>query len=162
MDNKSFDNIFHIDEIKEKDAESSTKEAYAGYQGAGGIINEGVFQRIFKEAEAANGLDQKKSEIKTAIQQGIHIANFAKIELHNLEKKLDPKIILYVLLRTDYIPEGEQNHHGQMSDQQIFMEAARMLGDSEAIEKMKKTYPNINFEYKKAEPAEAPEIKEAA
>ena len=44
-----------------------------------------------------------------------------------------------------------EHHHDLMYDQQILVEALRMLGDAKSVDKMIATYPNISFAYERAE-----------
>jgi len=113
--------------------------AYNQYRELGGIINEQDYKSALTRAENAPTFD------KTLKIQAEVIARFAKIELQNTEDVIDPRIILYGILRNDVRPEGVEHHHDEMSDQRLFVEALRMLGDTESLNKMIEAYPNISF-----------------
>jgi len=164
-------NVVNIKDAEEEKIKAYLEKNYQEYLKLDGIINKGDYDRILKEAMILNILDKKasekkaldkdNSEIETTIKQGVHIADFAKIiSLNNPEKNFDPKLdlkmVLYVLLRTDFHSEGAQNHHGQMSDQRLFVEAVKMAGDADALDKLIKAYPNI-FKHEGVQ-----EIQEAA
>ncbi|MFA5359696.1 MAG: hypothetical protein WC349_01935 [Patescibacteria group bacterium] len=162
MDEKNFaNNIINIEDLKVEKVKNSFESNYEDYKKLGGIINEGDYERILNKARESKILDEKNSEIRSTIRQGEVIAEFAKISLNNSEDNPDSKIVLYVLLRTDPIPEGKQNHHGQMSDQKLFSEAVRMTGDADALNKLIAAYPNI-FKHEVARPGQHPEIQQAA
>lgn len=114
---------------------------YQQYLELGGIINEKDYEDALARAQKTTTLDE------TRIRQAENIAKFAGIELRNTEGAIDQRIILYGILRSDVRPEGVKRHRGQMSDQRIFVEALRMLGDVESVDKMIKKYPNISFKY---------------
>ena len=139
-------NVFEIYPNKKEE------ESYHRYRKLGGIINEQDYKSALARAESVATFD------KTRRTQAEGIARFAKIELHNVEGVIDPRIKLYVILRGDVRPEGVKHHHDEMSDQRLFAEALRMLGDAESLDKMIEAYPNISLgdhgksreEYKKA------------
>lgn len=112
------------------------------YQELGGIINETDYNSTLERAKNTTTLDE------ALIKQAEKIAKFAGIELQNTENTIDPRTILYGILRRDVTPKDIRHHHGSMSDQRIFMEALRMLKDVESLDKMIKAYPNISFKYK--------------
>ncbi len=120
--------------------QSATKEnSYRRYRELGGIINEKDYKSAL--ARAKNTVTLKI----TLIKQSEHIAQIAGIELHNTKNALDPIIILYGILRTDTAPQEVEYHHSQMSDQRLFAEALRMLGDADALNKLINAHPNIDF-----------------
>ncbi len=82
---------------------------------------------------------------KTWAAQAENIAKFAGIELHNTEDAIDKRIALYAILRSDVKPKGVEHYHSDMSDQRLFAEVLRMLGDDESLDKMIVAYPNISF-----------------
>lgn len=162
MDEKKFENnIINIEDLKVEKITNSFESNYEDYKKLGGIINQGDYERILGEAKNRKILDEKNPEIRSTIKQGEVIAEFAKIILNNPEDNLDSKIVLYVLLRTDFQPEGKQNHHGQMSDQKLFGEAVRMTGDAAALNKLIAAYPNI-FKHEIAQSGQHPDIQQAA
>lgn len=122
----------------------SEKNNYQQYLELGGIINEKDYEDALTRAQKTATLD------KARIRQAENIAKFAGIELHKTEGSIDQRIILYGILRSDVRPEGIEHHHSQMSDQRIFVETLRMLGDAESLDKMIKKYPNISFEYQRS------------
>ena len=75
---------------------------------------------------------------------------------------VDSKIILYGILRGDVRPEGVEYHHDEMSDQRLFAEALRMLGDAESLDKMIEAYPNISLGDDKNKIKENPDEKKYA
>lgn len=115
--------------------------AYDRYWGLGGIINEKDYESALTRAEKPTALD------KTRRNQAETIARFAGIELHSTADAIDPRINLYIVLRSDVQPDGDKYHHSQMSDQGIFAESLRMLGDSDSLDKLIQAYPNISFDY---------------
>jgi len=118
--------------------EGATESTYGQYAGLGGIINEKDYQSALERAQNTN----ERNEY--LIAQTETIARAAGIELHNSKDSLDPRTKLYGILRHDENPEA-QHHHSQMSDQRLFAEALRMLGDTESLEKLIKTHPHISF-----------------
>src|SRR3990167_9251575 len=93
---------------------------YQRYLELGGIINEEDYRSALDRMN--NALDKKSPEIRNSIQQAVDIARHTKTELNDSEDVLDPKIMLYVILRFDVKPEDVEHHHSQMSDQRIFGE----------------------------------------
>lgn len=118
------------------------KNNYQKYLELGGIINEADY------ISALERTDNAPVGIATIAQVRI-MANHAKIELHNQDNSIDRRIKLYRILRTDIRPDGIKHHHDSMSDQQIFVEALRMLGDKESTNKMIESHPNISFKYRR-------------
>jgi len=114
-------------------------ESYHRYQKLGGIINEEDYRSALARAESVTTFD------KTLIAQAEGIARFSKIELNKAEGITDPKIKLYVILRGDVRPEGVDRYHDEMSDQRLFAESLRMLGDAESLDKMRQAYPRISM-----------------
>jgi|SRR3989344_3133999 len=127
----------------------------------GGIINEGDYNSALTRAEdvitlddlKALYIDRKDINVGAGIKQAVNMARFAGIELHNTEDALDERVKLYVILRNDKRLKGEKHHHDTMGNQQIFVEALRMLGDYGSVEKMKITYDRVDkpFDYNKEE-----------
>ena len=115
---------------------------YQQYLELGGIINEKDYDSALARAESTTTLN------KTLIRQAESIAKFVGIELHDRGDAIDRRTILYGILRSDIRPEKVKYHRDQMSDQRIFVEALRMLGDVKSLDKMVKAYPNISFEYR--------------
>lgn len=118
---------------------------YQQYLELGGIINEKDYEDALAKAQKTTARDEAR------IRQAENIAKFAGIESHNTEGAIDQRIILYEILRSDVMPKGVKYHHSQMSDQRIFVEALRMLGDVESVDKMIKKYSNISFRYREGD-----------
>jgi len=116
---------------------------YNSYQEMGGIINENDYQNVLNRMRDLKVLDRTDPQIRASVAQVTGIAKFAKIELNSSKNMLDPKIVLYVILRGDTRPEGAKHHHSQMSDQEILGETLRMLEDAGSLEKLITAYPNI-------------------
>lgn len=119
------------------------------YLELGGIINEADYQSALDRANRIHALDRKNPQARCSIQQALGMARYAKITLNDPEGVLDPKIALYVILRSDVRPKDVKYHHSQMSDQRIFGEVLRMLEDADSLDKLIKAYPNISFKYER-------------
>ncbi len=111
---------------------------YQQYQELGGIINKEDYQSALARAKNTTTLDDR------LINQSELIARVAGIELYNAKDSIDQRTMLYGILRTDK-PEGAKYHHCQMSDQRLFAEALRMLGDVDSLNKLINTHPHISF-----------------
>ena len=109
-----------------------------------GIINEFDFHRLLKLANSATlsslkeGLDQYgQHQIDQWVMRVTHIAEQKRIELIGAN---DPRVILYILAKNDVHPtpiNGKKvSHHSEMSDQRIFEEILRMVGDTESLKKL--------------------------
>jgi len=119
------------------------KNNYQRYLCLGGIINEKDYNSAIERAGGITTVDGM------LLGQTKVMSDFAGIELHNAKNSVDLKVILYGILRNNVRPEGVKYHHSQMSDQRIFVEALRMLGDTESVNKMIKAHPNISFKYQR-------------
>ena len=121
------------------------KSNYQKYQDLGGIINEKDYDNALERAwhMTMQGVNE------TLIKQVEVMSKFAGIELDSAKNAINPRVILYSILRSDVRPKGIRHHHSQMSDQRIFVEALRMLGDTESVNKMIKAHPNISFKYQR-------------
>ncbi|HUZ93027.1 MAG TPA: hypothetical protein VNG29_03480, partial [Candidatus Paceibacterota bacterium] len=113
--------------------------SYEQYQSLGGIINKNDYRTVLNRARDEMMLD------KTVISQAENIAKQAGIALHNTKEAIDPRIMLYGILRIDARPSGIEHHHSQMGDQRLFAEALRMSGDNDSLEKLIKAYPSVPF-----------------
>jgi len=113
-------------------------ETYNKYQELGGIINEKDYVSALERAEKTATFN------RTLIQQAENIAEYAGIVLEN-SGGIDPKVKLYAVLRADNKPKDVEYHHSQMSDQRLFAEALRILGDVDSLNKVITAYPNISF-----------------
>ena len=112
--------------------------AYDRYRELGGIINEKACKSALEKAEKTAAFH------KFLIGQAENIARHAGIVLDN-SGGVDPRVKLYAVLRSDNKPEDERDHHSQMSDQRLFAEAVRMLGDADSLNKIIAAYPHISF-----------------
>lgn len=112
---------------------------YQRYQELGGIINEKDYESVLARVRNITTLD------RALIQQAELIAQIAGIELHNTKDAPDQRMILYGILRTDPKPKEVKYHHSQMCDQRLFAEALRMLGDTDALDKVMHTHPYVSF-----------------
>ena len=77
-----------------------------------------------------------------SVAQAVLMAQHAGIEIDSNASN-DPRVVLYGILRNDTMPQGVEYHHAQMSDQKIFAEALRMLGDKDSLEKFTAALPHI-------------------
>ncbi len=119
-----------------------TKEnnSYGRYQKLGGIINKKDYESTLARVKNTVALNA------TLVKQLEHIAEFTGIELHNIKNTIDQRIILYVILRADIKSKEEaEYHHSDMSDQRLFAEVLRMLGDVDSLNKLINAHPNIVF-----------------
>lgn len=93
--------------------------------------------------EAGNIEFAEKQQMFARHAEGI--AKVAGIELQSTGDAIDPRVVKYVELRSAVTSKGDKNDYSGMSDQQIFVEALRALGDAESVDKMIKTFSNISF-----------------
>ncbi len=114
------------------------EESYQNYKSLGVIINEKDYLSALARAKDTATLDVR------LVRQSELIARVAGIGLRNEKGSLDRRTILYGVLRSDK-PEGVRYHHCQMSDQRLFAEALRMLGDVDSLDKLVSAYSNISF-----------------
>jgi ribosomal 30S subunit maturation factor RimM len=120
--------------------ETFENDRYQQYIKNGGIINKKDYEGVLDRAQTSS-ITLESSQVK----QVELMAKFAGIELNNAENTIDQRIILYEILRSDSKPEDAEYHHSQMSDQRLFAEALRMLGDIDSLKKLIQAYPNISF-----------------
>lgn len=133
------DNIFEMGSaVKE---ESENDKLYQAYLNLGGIINKEDWESAQTRAE--NKIDRDENRIS----QAEAVARIAGIELQNNEDELDKRIVLYELLRSDVQPEKVKYHHQQMTNERIFAEVLKMVGDTDSLNKFIKRYPQINIGY---------------
>lgn len=107
--------------------------SYKRYRELGGIINEKDYESILQRAtsDSATGAALAK--------QASRIADIAHITP-------DKRVFrLYRTMRNDTKPAGVKHHHSQMSDQRLFAEALRMVGDADSLDKLISALPNISF-----------------
>lgn len=129
--------------------------SYSRYLELGGIINEKDFRGAIFQMHSMRmmlergGLEARTYGILSRAEQAKGIARYSGIELSDSRDTPDPRIVLYVILRGDTRPEGVNYHHDQMSDQRIFGEVLRMLGDEDSFNKLVKAHPHISFKYQR-------------
>jgi hypothetical protein len=118
------------------DMQEAPKEnaGYERYRECGGIINEKDYESILARAKNTTTPD------RTLIKQAELVAQFAGIELHNTKESIDQRTALYGILRSDAKPEHVAHHYSQKSDQRLLAEALRMLGDTDALNKLTTEY----------------------
>ena len=106
--------------------------SYGEYVKLGGIINEKDYLSALSRAKNAK-------EVNPSIRvQAESMGRASGITL------TDRELALYAILREDTNPDPkEKYHHSQMSDQRLFAEALRMLGDTESLRKLISRHPNI-------------------
>lgn len=141
--------VADIPDIEKENTVDTPEDSYARYLKSGGIINEKDYQKAI-DRTLETTLNRHDPEVRSRISQAEGIARHAGIRLNNLEKILDPRVLLYVLLRSDVRPKDVKYHHSQMSDQKIFGEVLRMYEDADSLDKLIKAYPHISFDYKPA------------
>jgi|SRR3989344_6400895 len=126
---------------------------YRRYLELSGIINETDYQSAMNRISGMCRIVmfESSSSIQSRVGQVGWIAKYSGIELLGPEYVPDPRILLYVILRGDTRPEGVRHHHSQMSDQRIFGEVLRMLGDTDSFDKLVKAHPHISFEYERGD-----------
>ena len=118
---------------------SKENSPYRQYQESGGIINEKEYESALARARSAATAPEH------ALKQVGNMAEFAGIELHNTKDAIDQRIILYGILCADKKPEGVKHHHSQMPVQRLFAEALRMLGDTDALNKLIGAYHRVGI-----------------
>lgn len=125
-----------------------SKSGHQRYLELGGIINEEDYQSALDRMINMSTLNRENPRVR----QAVDIARYSGIKLNDSKSGVfDPRVVLYVILRNDIRPEGVKYHHDQMSDQRIFGEVLRMLGDAASLDKLIKAFPNISFKYERGE-----------
>ncbi len=129
----------------------SFENSHQSYLELGEIVNEKDYQSALDRMNKTFTLDRNNPQVRSSIQQALGVARYAKIELNDNDSEgtLDPRIVLYVILRNDINLANVKHHHSQISDQRIFGEVLRMLGDVDSFDKLIKAYPNISFKYER-------------
>ena len=127
--------------------------SYRRYLELGGIINETDYRSAIGRMPGIRRviMFENGGSIQSRVGQVRGIAKYSGIELRGSEYIPDPRIVLYVILRWDTRPKGVKYHHDQMSDQRIFGEVLRMLGDTDSFDKLVKAHPHISFKYERGE-----------
>lgn len=136
-------------ETKESDVDD-VAESYKRYEEVGGIINKKDYAHALKRARDLTALNKALPDVSFKIieqraKQAEFMAKFAGIDPHNTNDALDPRVVLYGILRSDARPEGVEHHHSRMGDIRLFAEALRMLEDTASLAKLKEAHPNIQF-----------------
>lgn len=70
---------------------------------------------------------------EAVIKQAENVAEFAKIESRDSNGAINQRIVLYGTLRADH-------QYQQMNDPRLFAEVLQMLGDTDAMNKLKTAY----------------------
>lgn len=139
MNEEIFKNTINGEEgTKKEGAGDAPENTYERYKSLGGIINEKDYQSALDRAKHTTTFDL------TLITQTETVARAGGILLHNAENSLDPRTILYGILRRDTNPEAKY-HHSSMSDQRLFAEVLRMLGDTDSLQKLIQAHSHISF-----------------
>lgn len=118
---------------------------YRHYQELSGRINQKDYKRILLKVEGA------ATPNAASIAQAEFIAKTAGIVLDNETGGVDKRVVLYGIMRNDPVPSDSErtgiynDHYTRMSDQQLFAEALRMVGDSDSLQKLISKHPNISF-----------------
>lgn len=122
------------------------KDPYEQYRELGGIINKDDYENALARARDAVIASEKTPLQETELMaEAENMAKFAGIELQDAKDANDPRVKLYAILRVDSKPKKVKYHHSQMSDQRLFAEVLRMLGDTDSLKKLISAYPNISF-----------------
>ena len=138
--------ITDMRDVKKEGAGDMSENNYPRYQELGGIINEKDYQSALARVKDTAIPDKMpRKQLEQLVKQSEFIAEYSGIKLHNTKNDLDKRIILYIILRTDAKPTEVKYHHSQMGDQRLFAEALRMLEDTNSLQKLIETYPNISF-----------------
>jgi hypothetical protein len=109
---------------------------YEQYRSLDGIINETDYASSLARAKEMKTIDtNKRAQVQTmATASGIILE----------DSGIDPRVALYAVLRADQNPDLlSKYHHSQMTDQKLFAEVLRMLGDTESLKKLLETHPHI-------------------
>jgi hypothetical protein len=114
-------------------------EAYQKYQARGGSISEAEYSDILQQAE-------NTKEIKDIFSKNAETyARDAGVALTKSKNNIDPKIILYRILRDAKYPETQTgSHYTKMSDQTLFREAMLILDDMESAKQLETYFPTIS------------------
>lgn len=114
-------------------SEWAREYTYAGYASLGGRIDEENYQRVMKKALEISQVSDHEV-MNSAAAQTKHSAEISGVSLDRIHEEtgIDPRAI-YAILRNDIAPDGVAHHHVQMSDQQLLVEALRMLEQEHAV-----------------------------
>ena len=96
-------------------------------------MNEKEYESALARSRAVTAPGTPEKELG---QEPGNMAKFAGIELHNTKDVLDERVVLYRILKTDAAPKRGFHQESKMSDQRLFAEALRMLGDMDALKKL--------------------------
>src|SRR3989344_8264202 len=123
---------------------NKVESGYQSYLESGGIINEMDYQSAIDRMSGICRIimSENSRPIQSMIEQVEGVAEYSRIELRSSEHIPDQRVVLYVVLRGDTNSKGVKYHHDQMSDQRIFGEGLRRLGDIDSFNKLVKAYPH--------------------
>lgn len=114
---------------------------YYGREPLNGIINEFDFRRLIYATKASTlpslkaGLDAfEQHQIDQRVLQAENMAEAAGIELDN-SAGLDPRVLLFAIMRAETRPKGAEFYHDDMTDNRMFEEVLRMAGDVVSLNK---------------------------
>lgn len=128
-----------LQNIEKEESPDILKNNYQHYLELGGAINEDDYRNIIDRMSGMRTFDRNNPELRNRMSQAERMANYAKIKLSNSEGVPDPIIILYAVLRSNAQLDKAEYHRIQ-TDLQIFREALRILGDTNALGKLKEAY----------------------
>ena len=114
-------------------------QSFENYRNAGGILSEADY------TSALTRMKEKRTMNPSSLLQAEDMATKAGITLQDPQQGIDPRVALYAILQGDFKlgPGSDKNHYSRMSDQPLFAEVLRMLGDAESLTKFQNAYPNI-------------------
>ncbi|MBI2120028.1 MAG: hypothetical protein HYT94_00190 [Parcubacteria group bacterium] len=119
---------FYTEGEQPKNGTEAENNPYEKYKALGGIIN---------EADYTNALEQAEQNVSVGEMTLLHARSLMRRAGIDVEGDIskNPIVLLYGVLRSDKNLSGAEYHHSDMSDQNLFAEALRMLGESDALEK---------------------------
>lgn len=114
---------------------------YQRYLGRGGILNAKDYESVLSRVKGSTALDKasiEQIEQKAQVEFIAETADITHNEADGVDKRaiFDKSVAIYGILRNDKKPVGVTDHYTQMSDQQIFAEALRMVGDDDSLQKL--------------------------
>lgn len=120
--------------------EGGPSYSYRGYLALGGRIDEATYN------EAMAAVSDHVPEKPFTKRQVNNIAGISEISLDNIQAEtgIDP-VVIYDFLRHHKKPADAQFHHGAMFDQQLMVEALRMLEQEDAVKKIIEKHDNLSF-----------------
>ena len=118
---------------------------YEKYRNAGGFLSEADFANALAEVKARRTVEPH------SLSQAEGMAKAAGIVLESREEGIDPRVALYDVLHDMLrVDDRDINRYplSQLSDQPLFAEVLRMLGDTQSLAKFLKTHSAISREGK--------------